>query len=556
MTNSKASEQRQGAERFWLASLLLLAQFLTITPVLLIILADEQQRRVSDGYVSLLDGLDRLSFTSAALENMLRSGPGSTAWERQYSAFRGELNQELSNPAVTPEIRAALERVDASVQRADGRAARSELLDTERLVRAELAKTGNSIAQMTTYLKALVSGACLLLFGVVLVVRKFRRDAAIQRKLQRELETTNEEVIAALAAARLESEAKNQILGHVGHWIRRPLKAPADGSLAESLTEIADQVVDYAAIESGILELRPSEFEPARILTEALEQLRVPAERKGLRLRSEAGKPLPSALKGDSQRLRQVVVNLLSNAIRFADKGEVVLCAKEEAGAEGRTTLRFDVRSAGSGMTEDVRNRIFQPFSQLPGTQAGGEGTALGLAISKKLVEMMGGKMDVSSQAGRGCTFSFTAAFESVSSGPEPQLHPRPGPSASPAVSAVVGTGPALNGKAQAPKKGGRERRTEQRQGTNYPTLLRSEHAGVASVRILDVSPSGLRVSAPFRLDLNTEVEIRIEGMSVVGVVRNCTCIRANEFHVGIAIRPASEGDKQFLDHVRLLRAE
>jgi hypothetical protein len=89
---------------------------------------------------------------------------------------------------------------------------------------------------------------------------------------------------------------------------------------------------------------------------------------------------------------------------------------------------------------------------------------------------------------------------------------------------------------------------------TNYPTLLRSEPAGIGIIRVLDVSASGLRVSTPFRLDCQSEVEIRIEGTSVLGVVGNCSCIGPIEFHVGIEIPYPASADRQFSDHLRLLR--
>ena len=100
-----------------------------------------------------------------------------------------------------------------------------------------------------------------------------------------------------------------------------------------------------------------------------------------------------------------------------------------------------------------------------------------------------------------------------------------------------------------------RDRRTEHRHTTNYPTLLRSEPSGIGIIRVLDVSASGLRVSTPFLLDLQSEVEIRVEGTSVVGVVGNCGCIGPNEFHVSIEIPNAASAGQQFSDHLRLLRA-
>src|ERR1700722_6796356 len=241
MTNSRVSRRSQRCDKLWLPSLLLLAQFLTIPPVLLIVSADEQQRRASDGYVTLLDGLDRLSFAVAELESPEKPG---AAWRQQYSEYQGDLARILSASTPAPEVREALARVDAIVTRMekeqteplaaglrkDGRAARSELLTAQRLVRSELSTTGDSIAQRTTYLKALVAGACLLAFGVVFVVRRFRVDAAIQRKLQEELRTANEEVIAALSAARSESAAKNRFLAQVGHLIGTPLNGIVSGT--------------------------------------------------------------------------------------------------------------------------------------------------------------------------------------------------------------------------------------------------------------------------------------------------------------------------------------
>jgi signal transduction histidine kinase len=598
MTSSKVSQAGQGSEKLWLPSLLLLAQFLTITPVLLIVLADEQQRRAADGYVALLDGLDRLSFAIAELGNIPQPGakhngaaPADAAWRQQYSDYRGDLNRILSASAPSPAVRETLARVDSSVARMaktesdlaalngkpeqadpltsgfrkDGRAARSELLNAQRRVRSELSATGDSIAQMTAYLKALVAGACLLAFGVVFVIRRLRVAAAVQKKLQRELRATNEEVIAALAAARSEAEAKNQFLAHVGHLLHTPLNAivaktgellrmenladrqreyaQASLGLAETLRSLAGQVVDYAKLESGRLELQSVEFEPAGLVTEVLQLFTPAANRKRLTLKSSIEKGLPSVVKGDAERLRQVLANLLSNAVRFTEKGEIFVHVEETIRAEERTSLRFEVRDPGRGISEPVRNRLFQPFNNLEpinpagGSSTGGnQGNGLGLAISKKLVELMGGKIDVASEPGRGCTFSFTAVFESV--------HPSTEPKAAP-----------VSERPHAEKKNRRERRAERRHGTNYPTLLRAERAGIAVIRVLDVSASGLRVSVPFRLIPRTEVEIRIEGTSVVGVVRNCTCIAANEFHVGILIPQETSPDEQErLNHLSLLR--
>jgi len=600
MTNSKVSQRGQRSEKLWLPSLLLLAQFLTITPVLLIVFADEQQRRASDVDLSLLDGLDRLSFAIAEMENIPQAAV-RTPRRQQYSEYRSDLNRILSASTPAPQVRETLARVDSIVERMeqeqaeplaaglreDSRAARSELLNAQRSVRSELSSTGDRIAQRTIYLKALVAGACLLAFGVVFVVRRFRVDAAIQRKLEQELRTTNEEVIAALATARSESEAKNRFLAHVGRLMRAALSAMVGGTeellqtdlagrqrdcaqaslgLAESLSKVVDQVLDYSRMELGSLQLQSRVFDPARVVADVLQLFMPLAEHKGLRLRSWIKEGLPSAVKGDPERLRQVLVNLLSNAVRFTQHGEILLRVEEVAGAEKRTGLRFEVKDTGIGLTEQVRKRIFQPFSTVqPGSPTGGPNTAgnsgagLGLAISKKLVELMGGKIEIASEPDRGSTFSFTAAFESASGSSEPQLNSGQADSSAPDTVAAAGIAALLSVGTQprSEKKQPLDRRTEDRIGTNYPTLLRAESAGIAVIRVLDVSASGLRVSVPFRLLPRTEVEIRIEGTSVVGIVRNCSRISANEFHVGIKIpREASADERERLNHLQMLRIE
>ncbi len=600
MKNSKAARKGRRSEKLWLPSLLLLlGQFLTITPALLIVFADEQQRRASDGYVTLLDGLDQLSFAIAELPN---TGAGAGAsWRQQYSDYRAQLDRTLASSGPAPQVRETLSQVDSIVERMsktesalaaltqtgrpmkqqqqgealvaafqlDGRTARSELSNAERSLRIRLSTTGRSINQLNTYLKALVGGACLLAFGVVFLVRKFRIDAAIQRELQAELETINQEVITALDAARSESETKNQFLAYVGNLMRTPLNAIAAGTqelletdltsrqlecaqntleLAETLKRVAGQVDDYSRMQSGGIVLESIQFDPGKMIADVCQLFVLPAESKGLKLKIDVGKGLPALLKGDPERLRQVLLNLMSNAVRFTEKGEISFRAEEVSGTEGRTSLRFEVKDSGIGLSQQDRERVFQPFSQIAPAVAGtSRGTGLGLAISKKLVELMGGKIDVSSNPGRGSTFHFTAVFENVRAASE--RLPEPSATAGPASPTVSST-------PQNGKKPGRERRSEPRQGVNYPTLLRSEQAGIAIIRILDVSHSGLRVSVPFRLTVLSEVEIRIEGASVVGTVRNCTCISPNEFHVGIELRPASSSDERFLHHLRLLRTE
>jgi len=289
------------------------------------------------------------------------------------------------------------------------------------------------------------------------------------------------------------------------------------------------------------------------------------AERKGLRLRSSIKKDLPSLVRGDPKRLRQVFANLLSNAVRFTHDGEISVRVEASTGEE-RTSLRFEVKDTGTGITEEVRQRLFQPFSiSHPVGQSSGpitdgkQGAGLSLAISKRLVELMGGKIDIASEPERGSTFSFTVVFESVRAGSGAQHEPSPAVSSATNMISAAGVGTIVSAspKPRSEKNERPDRRAEQRYGTNYPTLLRAENAGIAVIRVLDVSASGLRLSVPFRLLPRTEVEIRIEGTSVVGVVRNCTRIAPSEFHVGIQIpREISADEQDRLNHLHLLRIE
>lgn len=533
MNHLVASNQRAGSRTVWLSSLLLLAQLLSISPVLFVVLAVDQQRHAWASYTKVLDDVGR--FASDLTEKEQRT-PGQPV----PAQLRAELQRILSGSAAAS-IRATLTDAEAMLARNDVSAALAELSAAERALRTELSRNSDRIAQTTMYLEAPIAGVCLLAFGVVLVIRRFRREALIQRKLQQELSVTNEEVVAALAVARAEAASKNKLLEHLGSFAGTSSNGAEDATGEprnwESLARIMSQVADYSKLESGSLKLESMEFEPAGIVSEALELSARLAGPQEVHVSADLGSGLSGVVKGDSRRLRDVLVNVIGAAAGIAGKKGVELSGGETA-ADGRTTLRFELRLNGTTIPEEVRRQILEPFAELPAPNAH---AGLELAISKKLVELMGGRLDVSNSPGGGCIFWFTAVFESVVASPELGGQTQPGDVPS-GVQPMRG-------------KGARERRAEQRHGINYPTILRSEEAGIASVRILDVSTSGLRVAAPFRLEVLSEVEIRIEGLSLTGIVRNCTSIRANEFHAGIEIH-ASSGDEHYLHHLRLLREE
>jgi CheY-like chemotaxis protein len=180
----------------------------------------------------------------------------------------------------------------------------------------------------------------------------------------------------------------------------------------ESLLGLLNDILDFSKIEAGRLELECVPFDVRDALGDTLKSLALRAHNKGLELAFAIDSDVPFVLAGDVGRLRQVVVNLVGNAIKFTEAGEVVLNVQCASRRDERATLLVSVRDTGIGIPQDKRDRIFAPFEQgdTSTTRTYG-GTGLGLAISSRLVDMMGGKIWVESEPKRGSTFFFTAAF-------------------------------------------------------------------------------------------------------------------------------------------------